>query len=86
MGALGGLHGVQTVFLLLMALIAVFAIVAQRLEIPYPIVLVMAGLSGLSSVLKLPRISLNPDVVFLLILPPLLFSGAWAMSQRAFRR
>ena len=84
MGAFGGLHGVQTVFLLLMALIALFAIVAQRLEIPYPIVLVIAGL-GISLVPGLPRISLNPDVVFLLILPPLLFSGAWAMSQRAFR-
>jgi len=30
-----GLHGVQTVFLLLLVLVAVFAMVARRLEVPY---------------------------------------------------
>ncbi len=84
MSEAAGLHEVETVFLLLMALVAVFAIVARRLEIPYPIVLVIAGL-GISLVPGLPHPELNPDVVFLVILPPLLFSSAWAMSQRAFR-
>ena len=54
-GEAAGLHEVETVFLLLMALVAVFAIVARRLEIPYPIVLVIAGL-GISLVPGLPRI------------------------------
>ena len=55
-----GLHGVQTVFLLLLVLVAVFAVVARRLEVPYPIVLVVAGL-GISLVPGLPRITLNPS-------------------------
>lgn len=84
MNAAEGLHGVQTVFLLLMALVAVFAIVARRLQVPYPIVLVVAGLA-ISLVPELPRITLNPDLVFLVILPPLLFSAAWATSLREFR-
>jgi monovalent cation/hydrogen antiporter len=84
MSGAAGLQEVETVFLLLMALIAVFAIVARRLEIPYPIVLVIAGL-GIGLVPGLPHPSLNPDVVFLVILPPLLYSSAWTMSQRAFR-
>jgi Na+/H+ antiporter len=79
-----GLHGVQTVFLLLLVLVAAFAVVARRLEVPYPIVLVVAGL-GISLVPGLPRITLNPEVVFLVILPPLLYSSAWAMSLREFK-
>ncbi|MCU1321698.1 MAG: Na+/H+ antiporter [Acidobacteriaceae bacterium] len=78
------LHGVQTVFLLLMVFVAAFAVVARRLQVPYPIVLVIAGL-GISVVPGLPRITLNPEVVFLVILPPLLFSSAWAMSLREFK-
>ena len=79
-----GLHGLQTIFLLLMVLVAVFAVVARRLAVPYPIVLVIAGL-GISLVPGLPRISLNPEMVFLVILPPLLYSSAWAMSLREFK-
>jgi len=37
-------HGVQVVFILLLAFVVVFALVARRLAIPYPIVLVVAGL------------------------------------------
>src|SRR6266702_5710472 len=80
----GGVHAVQAVFLLLLVFVAVFAVVARRLEVPYPIVLVIAGLA-ISLVPGLPRITLNPDVVFRVMLPPLLFSSAWAMSLREFR-
>ena len=79
-----GLHEVETVFLLLLVLVAVFAIIARRIQIPYPIVLVVAGLA-ISFVPGLPRISLDPNVVFLVILPPLLYSGAWLTSWREFR-
>jgi Na+/H+ antiporter len=79
-----GLHGVQMVFLLLLVLVAVFAVVARRLEVPYPIMLVLAGL-GISLVPGLPRVTLNPELVFLVILPPLLYSSAWVTSLREFR-
>ena len=84
MSVADGLQGVETVFLLLLVLVAVFAVIARRLEVPYPIVLVMAGL-GISLVPGLPRITLNPDIVFLVILPPLLYSSAWTTSLREFR-
>src|ERR1700712_2867185 len=79
-----GLHAAQTIFLLLMVMVAVFAVVAQRLSVPYPIVMVLAGL-GLSFVPHMPRIPLNPDMVFAVFLPPLLFSSAWFTSWREFR-
>lgn len=80
----GGIHQIQLVFLLLLFFVAVFAAVARKLETPYPIVLVVAGLL-FSFIPGIPRIALNPDVVFLLVLPPLLYSAAWMTSWRDFK-
>ncbi len=79
------LQGVQTIFLLLLVFVAVFAGLARRLKIPYPIVLVVAGLL-VSFIPGIPRIRLNPDLVFVILLPPLLYSAAWTLSWRAFQR
>lgn len=57
---------------------------AERLKTPYPIVLVVGGLL-ISFVPGLPHVSLNPDLVFLAILPPLLFFAAAETSWRDFR-
>jgi hypothetical protein len=40
----GGLHHVQFVVLLLLLCVAAFAALAKKLQTPYPIVLVLAGL------------------------------------------
>ncbi len=80
-----GIHQVQAEFLLLLASVVLFAEIARRLRIAYPIVLVLGGLA-LSFVPGLPRITLEPDLVFAIILPPLLYHAAWMMSWREFRR
>ena len=79
------LHALETVVLLLLVMVAAFAVIAHRLKIPYPIVLVLAGLV-LSFVPRVPRIPLNPALVFAIFLPPLLYSSAWTVSWRDFRR
>lgn len=79
-----GLHALETVILLLLIMVAVFAVVAHRLRVPYPIVLVLAGLV-ISFVPHMPRIPLDPSLVFLIFLPPLLNSAAWGTSWREFR-
>lgn len=58
---------------------------AQRLKTPYPIVLVAGGLL-LSLIPGLPRVSLDPKLILVVILPPLLFSAAFNTSWRDFRR
>lgn len=78
------IHGVQAIVLLLMTLVVVFAATARRIDLPYPIVLVLAGL-GISFLPDVPRIPLAPDLVFLIFLPPLLFAAAWQTSWREFR-
>src|ERR1700735_3019425 len=85
MGSGESLHAVETVILLLLVLVAVFAVMAHRLKVPYPIVLVRAGL-GISFLPHIPRVPLDPNIVFVIFLPPLLYASAWKMSWREFKR
>jgi CPA1 family monovalent cation:H+ antiporter len=64
--------------------VVLFAGLARRLGIPYPILLVLAGLA-ISFIPHVPRIPLNPDLVFLVFLPPLLYASAWQTNWREFQ-
>src|ERR1700743_800466 len=79
-----GVHAVQLLFLLLLLFVVAFGALARRLSVPYPIVLVLGG-TILAVVPGIPRIGLNPDVIFSVILPPLLYNAAWLTSWREFR-
>jgi CPA1 family monovalent cation:H+ antiporter len=70
---------------LLLGLVAALVVVAQKIELPYPVVLVLAGLA-LSFIPHLPEVKLNPDVVFYFFLPALLYPAALFTSWRDFRR
>jgi CPA1 family monovalent cation:H+ antiporter len=74
----------EIILLLLLCLVAALALLAKRLRIAYPIVLVIGGLC-LSFVPHIPSVSLDPNIVFLVILPPLVFSAAFHTSWRDFR-
>src|SRR3954452_8422637 len=73
----------QIVFLLRLLFIVLFGYLAKKLQTPYPIVLVVGGLL-LSFIPHVPRVSLNPDLVFLVVLPPMLYHAAWLTSWREF--
>jgi Na+/H+ antiporter len=73
------------IIVLLFAAVAVLAVLAHKLTLPYPIVLVISGLA-LSFVPRLPEVKLNPDVVLYFILPALLYPAALFTSWRDFRR
>jgi monovalent cation/hydrogen antiporter len=77
------IHTVEIVFLLLLLFVAAFGALACRLKTPYPILLVIAGLL-LGFIPGIPRIILNPDIVFFVVLPPLLYAAAWQISWREF--
>jgi CPA1 family monovalent cation:H+ antiporter len=70
---------------LLLGLVAVLVVFAQKIDMPYPVVLVLAGLA-LSFIPHLPEVKLNPDVVFYFFLPPLIYPAALFTSWRDFRR
>ena len=69
----------------LLFIISMLAMLSDKLRISYPIFLVLAGLI-ISLVPGIPVISLDPDIVFVIFLPPLLYSAAWSTSWHDFWR
>lgn len=80
---MNGVATVQLVYLLLLLFIISFGLLARRLQTPYPIVMVIGGLV-LSLIPGMPSVTLDPDLIFLVVLPPLLYSSAWTTSWRDF--
>jgi Na+/H+ antiporter len=72
------------ILLLLLIAIAAVGVVAKRSNIPPAILLVLTGVV-LALVPGLPAVRLAPELVLLLVLPPLVYSSAVAMSWREFR-
>lgn len=69
----------------LLVAVALLAPLAGLLRVPSPILLVLGGL-GLGFVPGLPAVQLEPDLVFFLFLPPLLYAGAFFSSPRDLRK
>src|SRR5437764_8089156 len=78
-----GVHGAQLVFVVLLLIVVAFGALAQRLRVPYPLVLLVAGLL-IGFIPGLPRATLDPDVIFFIVLPPLLYGAAWNTPWREF--
>src|SRR5277367_2119742 len=76
--------GIAEIFVGLLLAVAVLALLARKFHIPYPILFVIGGLL-LGWIPGLPKVSLNPELVFLFFLPPLLFPAALFTSWRDFR-
>src|SRR5215813_3321864 len=72
------------VVLLLLGVVLFGMSAARRLPIPYPVMLVLAGLL-VSFVPGLPVLRLDPELVFFVFLPPVLWSAAYFTSLRDFR-
>ena len=70
--------------LVVMGIVAVVAVISARIRIPFPILLVIAGL-GIAFVPGIAAVHLDPELVFFIILPPLLFSAAWNFPWDDFR-
>lgn len=77
---------VQENLLLVLSLLfaaSMLTILSKKLNIPYPIFLVIAGLL-IGFIPAIPDVVLDPDFVFLIFLPPLLYAAAWNTSWKEF--
>jgi CPA1 family monovalent cation:H+ antiporter len=79
------MHEIQTVLVSLLVSVVVLGTVARLVHIPYPIVLVIGGLV-LGFVLGPNTITLNPDLVLVIFLPPLLYSSAFFANLHDIRQ
>jgi Na+/H+ antiporter len=70
--------------LICLVAVALLALAARKIRIPYPILLTLGGVV-LALVPGLPAIRLEPELVFSLFLPPLLYPAAVFTSWRDFR-
>jgi Na+/H+ antiporter len=72
-----------TLILFLLLVLVGLSALAPKLRLPYPVLLVLAGgLLGL--VPGLPAIELNPNLIFFIFLPPLLYEASYQMSWHEF--
>ena len=73
------------IVIFLMTILIVLSAFTDRIKIPYPIVLVFIGLI-IGFVPFLPNLKLDPDIVFLIFLPPLLYDAAFKTSWLDFKK
>jgi CPA1 family monovalent cation:H+ antiporter len=78
-------HEVELVLISLLVAVAGLAAAARAVNIPYPIVLVVGGLV-LGFLPGLPEVELEPDLVLVIFLPPLLYSAAFFANLHDLRR
>ena len=71
--------------LILLAVTALLEVFSERIGIPRPVVLVLGGIV-LALLPGMPRPALNPELIFLIFVPPLLYAAAVQSSLRDFRR
>jgi Na+/H+ antiporter len=67
--------------LIIIVIIMALVMLAEKLKVAYPILLVLAGLF-ISIIPGMPLISVEPDLIFYIFLPPLLFEAAWNASWK----
>jgi NhaP-type Na+/H+ or K+/H+ antiporter len=72
-------------YILLIFIILLLVMGAQKLRIAAPLLLVPGGLL-LSSIPQLSHISIDPELIFIIFLPPLLYDAAWTTSWKEMWR
>ena len=79
------MHEQLPFILALVAAIVLIEMLAARLRIAYPVLLVLGGLL-ISFIPALPKVQINPDMIFFIFLPPLLFEAAWSISLKEMKK
>ncbi|MEJ7558813.1 MAG: Na+/H+ antiporter [Pedobacter sp.] len=72
-------------FLSLIIAIVALVMIAEKIKVAYPVVLVVAGVL-ISLIPSIPQIHIDPQIIFIVFLPPLLYEAAWAISWKEMWR
>ncbi|MFA6916884.1 MAG: Na+/H+ antiporter [Parachlamydiales bacterium] len=78
------MEGLQPIFILLFAAVLLVGI-AQKMHIPYPIALVVGG-AIISFFPGLSTVTFNPEIILLIVLPPILYYAAFGTAFKEFQK
>jgi len=73
-----------TIVIIILAIMIGLSAIADKMKLPYPILLIVAGI-GVGFIPAMPNIELNPEIIFLIFLPPLLYDAAFNISFQTFK-
>lgn len=76
--------GQMEIMLILLGIVGVLAVIAERIQFPFPIMMVLGGIV-IALVPRLPEVSLDPDLVLIIFLPPIIYSAAFFFPWPDFR-
>lgn len=79
------MHTILPFLLAMIAVVVILEMWAAKLKIAYPILLVIGGLL-ISFIPGLPVLKVHPDLIFFIVLPPLLFEAAWSISFKEMKK
>lgn len=72
-------------YVAMIIVILLLVMLSQKLKVAYPVVLVLGGLA-LGLISGLPEIRIDPELIFIIFLPPLLYEAAWYTSWKELWR
>lgn len=73
-----------SIVIFIMAVMIILSALADKIRLPYPVLLITGGIA-IGFVPEIPPIELDPEVVFLIFMPPLLYDAAFNISFKEFR-
>jgi len=79
------MHTILPFLLAIIAIIVLLNMWATKLKIAYPILLVVGGLV-ISFIPGLPKVKIDPNLIFFIFLPPLLYEAAWTISFKEMKK
>ena len=70
--------------LFILALMIILSALADKIRLPYPVLLITAGI-GIGFIPDLPQVMMDPEVIVLIFLPPLLYDAAFNIEFKEFK-
>src|SRR3954469_2916660 len=72
-------------YLGLIVVILFLIMLANKIKVAYPVLLVLAGLA-ISFIPGIPILHIEPEMLFIIFLPPLLYEASWTISWKELWR
>lgn len=73
-----------SIIIFLLAIMLGLTALAEKIKLSYPILLIVAGI-GIGFIPAMPEVEIDPEVIFLIFLPPLLYDAAFNISFNTFK-